>query len=87
MNRDINEDYYLRKLKNDNKISFQNNQKEKNFYTLSRKNNTNLLNWKDIRKTSYRQTNLADNYKCPLMIDSPWNEFKSGDDVPEPYNI
>ena len=24
---------------------------------------------------------------CPLMINTPWTEFKSGDDTPEPYNV
>jgi len=27
------------------------------------------------------------NNVCPLMINTPWSEFKSGDDIPEPYNV
>ena len=27
------------------------------------------------------------NNVCPLMVNTPWSDFKSGDDIPEPYNV
>jgi hypothetical protein len=93
INRDINQDYYLQKLKNDNNISIQNNPTEKQFYKLSyildknAPNDTNLSNWKNMNEVSSREVDAPNRYTCPLMIDSPWSEFKSGDDIPQPYSI
>ena len=93
MDRDINQDYYLKKLKNDNNISIENNPTDKQFYTLkyildkTTPNDTNSKNLKDIQTTLNKQVKAANSYKCPMMVDSPWSDFRSGDDIPEPYNI
>ena len=112
MSRNINKDYYLQKLQNDqNKINNTNapmnntNDNQNKFSTLNNfldknntnpntinKNDTNTINKNDINNTLKKQDintkkEPQNEYVCPLMINSPWSEFKSGDNVPEPYNL
>ena len=31
--------------------------------------------------------NPQNNFVSPIMINSPWSEFQTGDNIPEPYNL
>jgi len=109
MTRNINKDYYLQKIINDqnklnndnipNNDNISNNDPNsmKQFAPLNtfldkNNNDTNLINKNDINNTLSKQEGnfkkeKQNDYVCPLMVNSPWSEFNSGDNIPEPYNL
>lgn len=53
-------------------------------------NNSFWTNYPNVNIPSYEPTysyKYKNNAVCPLMINTPWTEYKSGDSEPEPYNM
>ena len=53
-------------------------------------NNSFWTNYPNVNIPSYEPTysyKYKNNLVCPLMINTPWTEYKSGDSEPEPYNM
>ena len=54
--------------------------KTPDFYIPAKKPYQNEI----INARSYKEN---DTQVCPLMVNTPWTEYKSGDSEPEPYNL
>jgi hypothetical protein len=53
-------------------------------------NNSFWTNYPNVNIPSYEPLysyKYKNNAVCPLMINTPWTEYKSGDSEPEPYNM
>lgn len=53
-------------------------------------NNSSWTNYPNVNIPSYEPTysyKYRNKAVCPLMINTPWTEYKSGDSEPEPYNM
>lgn len=57
-------------------------------YYIPDKNSNNCDNCpKPLNEIATARKYQENTNVCPLMINTPWSDFKSGDDTPEPYNV
>jgi hypothetical protein len=57
-------------------------------YYIPDKNCNNCDNCpKPLNEIETARKYKENNDVCPLMVNTPWSDFKSGDDIPEPYNV